>query len=125
MPQRKGRGRVISISVLPGEKTDGSGRVCIHLFIQVDGSGVDHTSFTEPHALHQAVDDIGQPIKGQLVARPTRGRLACGVVPAQISPSGPVKVTHRTDDPRAVTCPKCMTTDSYKLVMERLSEGNK
>ena len=42
--------RIINVSVLPGEPTDGSGRVCIHLFVQNP-----HGPFVEPHVLHPVV----------------------------------------------------------------------
>ncbi len=109
------------MSVLPGEKTDGSGKICIHLFVQ-DEKG----PFVQHHILHPATDKNGDVIKGQLMHRPTRGRLACGVIPAPTLPtskSNIIKVTHRTDEPRAVTCPRCQESDSYKTMMQLLEKG--
>lgn len=117
--------RIINISVLPGEPTDGSGRVCIHLFVQGEGPA----TYTEPHVLHPAVDEHGQPVRGQLEARPTRGRLACGTPPTASRPpagsprGGSIRVVHRTDDPRAVTCPRCKATEAYKEMMARAGES--
>lgn len=113
------RGPIIKLSVLPGEPTDGSGRACIHLFVR-DNKG----PFVEPHALYPAIDHTGQVIKGKLIARPTRGRLACNPkrTVAPVVRDGVVTVTQRTDDARAVTCPKCIASSEYRETMERLKE---
>lgn len=112
-------GRVIGVKVLPGEPLDGSGRVCIHLFVQDERGPV-----IEPNVLHmgEVEDDLGSPIK-QLVARPTRGRLACDPrrTVAPVTRNGVTTVTMRTDDPRAVTCLKCLKSASYAEVMELLT----
>jgi hypothetical protein len=108
--------RIVSISVLPGEPTDGSGRVCIHLFVpRADGP------FVEPHALHPVFQD-GVQVKQQVVALPTRGRLACDPrrQVAPVTRRGVTAVTARTDDPRAVTCPRCLASVLYREAMERL-----
>lgn len=115
MPQQQSKPkRGISVSVLPGEPTDGGGRVCIHLFVQ-DEAG----PMVEPHALHPPTKDSG----GQLVGAPTRGRLACGKVPLTKQQENLFRVTIRTDDPRATTCPACKSSDIYKLMMEKLKGG--
>lgn len=106
---------VVNVRVLPGEPLDGRGKVCVHLFVR-DPSG----PFVEPHVLHQAVGADGAPIKQQLEARPTRGRLACDrrrlVAPTTVA--GVTTVTIRSDDPRAVTCPKCMASSDYEEMMQ-------
>ncbi len=109
--------RVVSVNVLPGEPTDGTGRVCVHLFIQ-DEAG----SFIEPHALHPAVGEDGAPVKGKYEARPTRGRLACNRRrdPSPVTRGKVTTVTPRTDDPRAVSCTKCKASPEYAAIMERL-----
>lgn len=113
--------RVIKVGVVPGEPTDGSGRVCIHLF-EPSEAGV----FVEPHALHPVVKD-GAPVKGQVEARATRGRLACdharSAEPVTRSVRGKtvVTVTPRTDDYRAVTCPKCIASDYYKATAAKVA----
>lgn len=56
--------RIVNVKVLPGQPTDGNGKVCIHLFVQ-DERG----PFVEPAVIH--AED------GKLVHKPTRGRLAC------------------------------------------------
>lgn len=103
--------RIVNMSVLKGEPLDGSGRVCIHLFVR-DAAG----SFVEPHVLHRGER------KGELVANPTRGRLACnprrGVSPT--TKSGVTTVTPRTEDPRAVTCVKCTASPEYAGAMKLL-----
>lgn len=109
--------RVVSSKVLPGEPVDGTGRVCIHLFVP-DARG----PFVEPHALHPVVRN-GEVAKQELEARPTRGRLACdprrGV--ALVVRGGVTYVTHRTDDARAVTCAKCRGTADYMRAMDLIS----
>ena len=108
--------RVIALKVLPGEPTDGTGRNCIHLLVP-DQSG----PFVEPHVLHPALDEAGQPVKRKLVARATRARLACDprrtVAPAVRG--NVTTVTARTDDPRAVTCAKCLASADYRRMMSR------
>lgn len=113
------RNRTINMSVLPGEPLDGSGRVCIHLFVQ-DERG----PFVEPHVLHMEETEIGDDHrKKQLVAKATRGRLACDPkrTVALVKRQGDITVTMRTDDPRAVTCPKCKASGDYTRIMDLLS----
>lgn len=111
--------RVVQVNVLPGEPMDGTGRVCIHLFVP-DPRG----PFIEPHALHPALDENGEPMKQQVVVKPTRGRLACNprrsALP--VTRGGVTTVTPRTDEPRAVTCPKCLASREYAEAMERMAE---
>ena len=113
MSQGKGKSKlVVNMSVLPGEKTDGSGRICIHLFVRDDAGPI-----TEPHVLHPVIGEDGQPIEQRVTAKPARGKLACGAV----MPKN--KTTVRTDDPRAATCPKCMEQESYKAIMRQVTEN--
>lgn len=112
--------RTINMKVLPGEPLDGSGRVCIHLFVQ-DEVG----PFTEPCALHMAeveVEGQERPVK-QLVARPTRGRLACDPkrTADPVTRNSVTTITMRTDDARAVTCPKCRRSSDYTRATELLT----
>lgn len=103
--------RVISLSVNPGQPTDGSGVVCIHLFVR-DEKG----PFEEPHVLRSG--PAGR--ERELVAGPARGRLACDArrTVAAAMHNGVTRITMRTDDPRAVTCPKCMASPLFKKMME-------
>lgn len=109
--------RTINVKVNLGEPTDGSGKVCIHLFVQ-DVQG----SFTEPHVLHRSIGEGGQLVT---TARPTRGRLACDrrrtVAPA--TRGGVVTVTPRTDDPRAATCPKCLASVDCAEMLAKLAQA--
>src|SRR3954467_7971518 len=113
--------RVVDLKVLPGEPLNGGGRMCIHLFVQDEV----HGKFTEPHALHPALDEEGQPIKQKVTARPTLGRLACDPNrnPGPRVVRGVTYVTIRTDDPRAVTCPKCLASADYKQMMSNYESG--
>lgn len=111
--------KVVNVKVLPGEPTDGSGRVCIHLFVQ-DPRG----PILEPHALHPVIGPDGEPVKQRVEARPTRGRLACDSR-RRAAPDvrgNVASVTCRTDDPRAVTCLKCKATADYERAMVALEE---
>lgn len=104
--------------MLPGEPLDGSGRVCIHLFVQ-DESG----PFVEPCVIHPVFED-GVQVKQKVDLKPTRGRLACdpkrNVAP--VINGNVVTVTHRTEDPRSITCPRCKDTDDYRRMMARQEE---
>lgn len=104
--------RNVVLSVLPGEPLDGTGRVCVHLFVK-DSAGL----FIEPHALHPVIEN-GIAV-GKLEAKPTRGRLACDPKrPLKVvNRNGEMYITMRTDDARAVTCPKCKTTAEYISTM--------
>lgn len=106
--------QVVSLSVLPGQPTDGSGIVCIHLFVR-DPNG----SFVEPHVLHQ---EVGKKME----ARPTRGRLACDrkKTVTQVKRGNVTTVVLRSDDPRAVTCPKCKATTEYSELLNRVETGS-
>jgi hypothetical protein len=110
--------RIVNMKVLPGEPLDGAGRVCIHFLVQ-DTAG----PFVEPHVLHPVVEG-GTVVKRKLQAKPTRCRLACDAkrLVAPVTRNGVTTETSRTDDPRAVTCPKCITTEEYKESMERLEQ---
>lgn len=102
--------RIINVSVLPGEPLDGSGKVCVHLFVQ-DECG----PFVEPMVLH-IVDN-------QLVSKPTRGRLACDPkrTVAPVMRGGVTYITMRSDDPRGVTCHKCLASKEYTDKMKQLT----
>ena len=110
------RRRIIDLKVVPGDPTDGSGRVCIHLFVQ-DECGL----FIEPHALRPVFED-GVQVKQKVEAKPTRGRLACDPKrdPKPVVRGNVITVTARTDDPSAVTCPKCKKSEDYKAMASRL-----
>lgn len=111
--------RAVLVRVNPSEPTDGTGRVCIHLFVRDEAGPI-----VEPHVLHQRMVD-GQPVKGKLDALPTRGRLACdhARTVAPVTRGGVTVVTPRTDDPRAVSCPSCKRSDDYKVLMASLGEA--
>ncbi len=113
--------RKVSINVLPGESVDGTGRVCIHLFVQDERGPI-----VEPYVLHPVYED-GVLVKGKLVARPTRGRLACNPkrTVAPVTRNGVTIITPRTDEPRAVSCSKCKMSKEYNEMMERLSVEKK
>lgn len=121
--------RVVSVSVVPG--TGGrfvSGddadyetwRVCVHLLVRDERGPI-----TESHVMHpQADPTTDQPIKGKFEMRPTRMRLACSakrkVEP--ITRQGVTTVVPRSEDPRAVTCLKCRSSEDYARAMERLAQ---
>ena len=109
--------RVVRLNVLPGEPLDGSGRICIHLFVR-DPGGV----FVEPHVLHLDPDSDVRPPGRKFGAGPARGRLACDRrrAVAPVERNGVTTITVRTDDPRAVTCPKCMASAEYSESMSLL-----
>lgn len=113
------RPRTVIVKVLPGQPTDGSGKVCVHLFVR-DPYG----SFVEPHVLHPVIRD-GQVVKQELEAKPTRGRLACDRKrqAAPVAGIGGMTITMRTDDPRAVTCPKCLASESYQELMAEITRA--
>lgn len=110
--------RVIQLRTLPGEPTDGSGKVSIHLFVP-DPAG----PFTEPHVLSPVVKD-GVPQR-QFEAKATRGRLACDPKKSAIpvTRKGVTTLTMRTDDYRAVTCSKCIASRDYQE-QEAKTKGN-
>lgn len=111
---KRAKKRVVNVRVLPGEPTDGSGRVCIHLFVR-DAAG----PFVEPHVL--------DTVEGRIVAGPARGRLACDRrrrPDDRPDRDGVMTVTHRTDDPRAVTCPRCMAAPEYAAIMAILKRAD-
>ena len=112
--------RIVMLDVLPGEPTDGTGRVSTHLVVADDAG-----PFTEPHFLHPLIKD-GQIVKGQLIARPTKARLACDrnriAVPVIVK-GNIIKVTPRSTDPRAVTCPKCMASMDYITVKAEIDRA--
>lgn len=113
--------RIINIKVLLGEPLDGSGRVCIHLFVQ-DNYG----KFTEPCVFHMQdmEDNQGQLVK-RLITKPTRGRLACDPKKTvdPVTRNGVTTITMRSDDARAVTCPKCRKSVEYAQMMALLEEN--
>ena len=124
MPNKTRKKVIVNVKVLPGEPIDGTGRVCIHLFVQ-DECG----SFVEPHGLLPVFtqDEDGNSIQVKQIVRagPVRGRLVCDRRrdPAPVTRGGVTTITPHTDDPYAVTCPTCMKSSEYLEMMARL-EGN-
>lgn len=112
----KGRKRTppISLSVLPGEPTDGSGKICVHLLVE------DKKGLIAESMLHPVYGEDGQPIGQQLQLKPVKCRLACDpkrlVVP--VVKNGITHITMRTDSPEAVTCPKCKQSNEYLTAMK-------
>lgn len=104
--------RKVRIRVLPGQPTDGTGTVCIHLFVP-DPAG----PFVERHVLRPRDTGDRPPTKGDLQVVAVRGRLACDprrtVDP--VTRNGVTEVTMRTDAQEAVTCPKCRRSKFYTL----------
>lgn len=102
--------RIVNVRVCPGEPINGSGRVCIHLFVP-DPKG----PFVERCVMRPNEDEETLKKGKRLASGPMRGRLACDrrrlVEP--ITRNGVTTVTPRTDDPRAVTCPKCAASADY------------
>lgn len=111
--------RVIHRKVLPGQPTDGTGTLCIHLLVPDDRG-----PFVQNHMLYmeEGKNEDGQRTR-ELVHRPTRCRLACNpkrtVRPE--TKNGVTTITMRTDDPRGVTCLKCKASDNYSAMMEMCS----
>lgn len=107
--------RIVSVKVLPGEPLDGSGRVCIHLFVQEESG-----AFVTPCAVHPVIVD-GAQVKQQVTCGPARGRLACDSShdPTPSTRNGVTTVTLRTDDPQAVTCLKCIASESYREMVKK------
>lgn len=103
--------RVVSVSLLSGEPTDGSGRICVHFFV-LDEAG----KFTEPSVMRTT--ERGVEIK------PGRGRLACDPDknPATRKVGNVFYVTHRTTAAGAVNCPKCLKTPEHVRATEELKK---
>ena len=103
--------RIINLNVLSGEPIDGSGQVCIHMFVKDE-----HGPFVEPLVFH-IQDNVA-------VAKPTRGRLACDPnrKVAPVVHNRVTTITMRTNDARAVTCPKCQKSTDYISMMELLKD---
>lgn len=114
----KKRRRIVDVRVLPGEPTDGSGKVCIHLFVP-DGTGpIVERSVTQVAPVPQ-----GEGGGRRLTVGQARGHLACDrkrlVAPVQRA-NGVVSVTMRTIEPGAVTCPACKDTAEYDRITKVL-----
>lgn len=105
--------RIVHVNVLPGEPLDGTGTVCIHLFVE-DEKG----PFTEPSVSCLVKDEYGQ----HLSCKPTRGRLACDRkrTVAPVVKNNLTITTPRSNDPRAVTCLKCKATAEYIELMRTI-----
>lgn len=110
----------VCIRVLPGEPIDGSGRVCIHLFVQ-DARG----RIVEPCVLHPVIGEDGQQVKQKLQSKPTRGRLACDLnkLVAPVVKDGVTHITMRTGAVEAVTCLKCKQSKEYVSMMSATTKG--
>lgn len=109
MRSSKKKAPAVSVSVLPGQPTNGSGVACIHLFV-LD----EHGPIIEPHVMHPVIGNDGKPT-GKLYGKPTRGRLACDPkrTIAPFTKNGVLHVTLRTDMCEAVTCIKCKTSKDF------------
>lgn len=111
--------RILDISVLPGQPLDGTGKLCIHLFVP-DSRG----PFTEPCVMQ--LDKVKQ-MRGEvaLFNGPKQGRLACDPkrLVAPVTKNNITKITLRTGDPRAATCPKCIASPDYKAMIKVLTDA--
>src|SRR4051812_9848354 len=99
VPTMKKRRRIVDIKVLPGQPTDGSGKVCVHLFVP-DGSGpIVERSVTQLVSVPQEEGGGKRLSVGQ-----ARGHLACDRkrLVATVERRGVVSVTMRTIEPGAV-----------------------
>ena len=111
---RRGK-RIVNLKVLPGEPTDGSGKVCIHLFV-IDEKG----PFVEPSVTQMVDAEDGSK---RLGVKAARGRLACDRkrTVAPVVHNGSMAVTLRSGDPRAVTCLKCKASPDFIKGMELIA----
>ena len=102
--------RTVCVAVNPGEPKDGSGKVCIHLFVPDDRG-----PFIEPSVTCLDAEN-------RLSVKSTRGRLACDPkrTVAQVTKGGVTTVVMRTGDPRAATCPKCKASAVYADMMSQI-----
>ncbi len=102
--------RIVQVNTVPGSPPKPSSKVCIHFFVR-DGMG----PITESHALHPVFDESGVQVKQKVTVGPARGRLACDPrrTAAPVNRGGVTVVTPRTEEPQAVTCPKCMSSPEY------------
>lgn len=108
---------IIETKLLPGEPLDGSGKVCIHLFVQ-DPDGL----VVEPHAVLPVFEN-GAQVKQKTSCGPAHGRIACNPKIMNVQPVIRGNVTtlfHRTDDPRAVSCPKCKASKDYEAMIAKM-----
>ncbi len=107
--------RKLNVRVLPGQPTDGSGKVCVHLFVP-DERGL----FTEPSVTYLADTDEGK----RLSVRPMCGRIACDrkKTVTQKTVKGVTDIIFRTGDPRGVTCSRCTNSTEYVEMMEQLNK---
>ncbi len=73
---------------------------------------------------HRKADGSGNIVKQKVVAKLTRGRLACDSkrTVAPTTHSGVTTVTSRTDDPRAATCPRCLASKDYAAMMKHYQQ---
>lgn len=89
---------IVGLKVLPGEPLNGTGKICIHLFI------------------------VSKETGGKGIFRTVNGHLACdpkrSIEP--VKRNGITNVTIRTDDPRAATCPACIASPEYSRIIKLL-----
>ncbi len=97
--------QTVVIRMLP----DGSGRVCIHWLFQ------------DPEGPIQ-VTDRSVTASGPQIVRGRRWRMACNPTQSNVSVAegGRLTPSPHSDDPRAVTCPKCMATAKFQEAMIHL-----
>jgi hypothetical protein len=103
----------VVLTVLPGEPTDGTGRVRIHHFVR-DGAG--------PVRLPARVEPTPA---GPLRLGGGVGKIACRPALADVDrvAGGVARPVLFSDDPRAVTCPECRATEDYQKAQARLGEA--
>src|SRR5215467_9714350 len=91
----------VTIRLLP----DGSGRVRIHWYVKFKGG---------------PIKSVAQ--NGVINFPASEGKIACSpdLGPSVRLSDGSMQLTHRSDDPRAVTCPECMATQEFKDAMAEI-----
>jgi hypothetical protein len=101
--------RIINLKGL----NDGTGRVCVHWF--VEGSGPIHLT---GHPQLRAVTKQGTNIVGHIACNPDQNSLN------PVVRNGETLICSRSEDPRAVTCPKCKeSADAVMAALQNHESG--
>lgn len=94
----------VNLKLLPGEPTDGSGRVCIHYFHEC----ADGLISFKGHAQLRRALKLSEEVRGTIACRPQQN----SVQPQ--TRNGVVYICAYSSELEAVTCPECLASPLAK-----------
>lgn len=104
----------LELPLLPGEPRDGSGRALVHYLVRCAEGPVRLP--VDARLTRYGVVNLGGGV-GYIACQPERSD-----VRSVRLPDGFLRMFFHTNDPHAVTCPKCLEHPAFKKHLESINE---